>query len=279
MLLRRLQRLSTAVALPQEPSVLRWAVGGWSFFIAENVVLSHNRGALIEALQDESTYHALYGTVSTVATASIGYAYLFKVRGAKPLQWALGAAPPLWRLALGFGLQAFGLAAMAQRLPKLQVPVTAAPSSASGEGAVQQTSGGLRVQCPFDFGDKGSSDGPGPHGLSRVTRHPGFWSLGTVCLGAAVAVPSVPQALWLCGPAMVALIGGAHADFRHRRGMGGSLSAELDASTSNVPFAAMLSGAQGGVAEAFTALTQELKLSNASLGAAVALWLAVRRVR
>ena len=34
-------------------SALRWAVGGWCFFIAENVLLSHNRAAVIEALGDD----------------------------------------------------------------------------------------------------------------------------------------------------------------------------------------------------------------------------------
>ena len=98
-------------------------------------------------------------------------------------------------------------------------------------------------------------------------------------MGCAAMTPFAGTAAAALGFPVVALVNGTHLDSRHRRGMGGSLSAELDASTSNVPFAAMLSGAQGGVAEAFTALTQELKLSNASLGAAVALWLAVRRVR
>ena len=112
-----------------------------------------------------------------------------------------------------FGLQALGLASMAQSLPKLQAPVAAA---SGGPGAAQP---GLRVRCPFDFGEEAAGSGPGPHGLGRVTRHPGiprgpttpgpgtvdsqvhaparppslpvgagFWSLGAVCLGAAVAV-------------------------------------------------------------------------------------------
>ena len=74
-------------------------------------------------------------------------------------------------------------------------------------------------------------------------------------------------------------MGGAHADYRHRRGLGGTLPEELDACTSLVPFVAMLSGAQGGVAPAFAALAQELKASNAAAGAGVALCLALRRMR
>ena len=270
---------------------MRWAVGGWSFFIVENVVLSHNRSTIIELLEDderESRYHALYGTISTVATASIGYAYLFKVRGAAPLLWSLSSTPPLWRLALGFGLQAAGVAAMAQSLPRLQSPVTTAvepPPAASHQPQPPQATA-LRAQCPFDFAEAGAAhgadaDGSGPRGLARVTRHPGFWSLAAVCLGAAVSVPSVPQAAWLTMPTAVALIGGAHADYRHRRGLGRTLPPELDAATSNVPFVAMLLGAQqgGSAAAAFSALADEVKGSNAAAGVAVSLLWTLRRVR
>jgi len=65
---------------------------------------------------------------------------------------------------------------------------------------------------------------------------------------------------------VVALVGGGHADYRHRRGMGGSLSPETDALTSLLPFAAMLSGAQGEVSAAFAALADEVKASNAVAG-------------
>ena len=86
------RRLST-LALPETSgSALRWAVGGWSFFIAENLILSENRGRIIEALGDderETNYHRLYGSFSTAATASILYAYVIKARGALPLQGGL----------------------------------------------------------------------------------------------------------------------------------------------------------------------------------------------
>ena len=93
--------------------------------------------------------------------------------------------------------------------------------------------------------------------------------------------PSLPQAAWLAMPTAVALIGGAHSDSRKRRGMGGTLPPELDAVTSNAPFVAMLSGAQGGVLAAFSALVSELKTGNALAGAGMAaLWaLRCRRVR
>ena len=72
-------------------------------------------------------------------------------------------------------------------------------------------------------------------------------------------------------PCAVAFIGGSHQDYRHRRGQGGQLPPEYDALTSNLPFVAMLSGAQGPVADVFAALASELKQSNALIGASVAL--------
>ena len=116
---------------------------------------------------------------------------------------------------LSFGLQALGLAAMAQSLPRLQAPVTLAVVANSGEssGGSGPPQPSLRVQCPMDFANSRASTStkPGPHGLGRVTRHPGFWAFGVTCMGAAVAVPSVPQAAWLAMPTAVALIGGARS--------------------------------------------------------------------
>ena len=271
------RRLST-LAPPDTSSALRWAVGGWSFFIAENLVLSENRGQIIEALGDderETNYHRLYGSFSTVATASIIYAYVVKARGALPMQWVGG--PPAWRLVIGFGLQALGLTGMSQTLPRLQMPVrVASPSQDPLAPAAERPS--FEIGCPFDFKPEEAA-GPGPHGLSRVSRHPLFWSLAGVCLGAAAMVPSLPQAAWLAMPTAVALIGGAHSDSRHRRGVGGKLSPELDAVTSNAPFVALLSGAQGGVSASLSALASELKTSNALAGVGLAALWALRSRR
>ena len=47
-------------------------VGGWSFFIAENLILSQNRQYVVEKLGSERKYLALYACLSTFACASIG---------------------------------------------------------------------------------------------------------------------------------------------------------------------------------------------------------------
>lgn len=271
---------------------MRWAVGGWSFFIAENIILSENRDALQSLLGSSFNYHCLYGGLSSFATASILYAYVKRAREAAPLQWPLAAAPPRMRLLCGLGLQALGLAGLSQALPRLQLPfgpssldanspaaAVAAPTAVTGEQK-RESSRAWAVRCPFDFATErelaaGSADGL--FGVDRVSRHAGLWSFALTCLGEACVIPSVPQAACLAMPCMVALIGGAHADSRYARGMGGDLPPAIAERTSNVPFLALLTGKQGD--GALSKLFSEIKGLNAAAGvAAAALW-TLRRAR
>ena len=79
--------------------------GGWSFFITENLVLSHWRDEIIGAF-DEDTYLRVYGGLSTCACASIGYGFLRHGKGKGPRIWG-GFAGPAAR-AGAVGLQALG---------------------------------------------------------------------------------------------------------------------------------------------------------------------------
>ncbi len=288
-------------------SALKWAAGGWSLFIAENLLLSENRTYLIDRLGDDG-YHGLYGTLSTVAMGSVAYAYRYKVRGQGPFAFSGRPAPAA--LAASFALQALALGMVSQSAPKLQIPVHLVNDSSSGAAAAADAknntatttqvkvapasapapaAGGSqwKVRCPFDFSDSKSQTGvpKGTQqqadqlaGLDRITRHPGLWSFGLLGLGNALLVPSMPTRIWLSMPAMVALIGGAHTDSRHRRGMGGELCREVDDVTSNVPFLAMIMGRQdGGVVQSFEALGDEVKVLNAALAAGgAAMWVARR---
>ena len=265
------------------PSVLRWAVLPWSFFIGENVILSHNRTALIEQLGDDRSYHLLYNAVSTAACISLGFGYFFRCRNAAPLR-QVGSLS----LGVGFCAQAAGFGGLFQALPRVQMPfaaagepgtresVAAAPApTADAPAAAKQ----WVLRCPMDFhGDANRvvTSPDGLHGLTRVSRHPMLWSMAAVGLGGALATASVPQAVWLLGPAAMALLGGAHIDYRHRRGVGGQLAGDAESVTSLVPFVAMASGAQAeGAIGSLRALAAELKLENAMLG----VLLAARMVR
>jgi hypothetical protein len=150
-----------------------------------------------------------------------------------------------------------------------------------------------KVRCPFDFTDARSQclndpeEGGGSiskemhvYGIDRITRHPGLWGFGIVGMGLSFLTPSVPTRIWLCMPVMVALIGGEHTDSRHRRGMGGTLSKDLDDKTSNIPFWAMVSGKQGHVMQSFGKfLGEEVKVLNGLLVVGLAASIVVRKGR
>ena len=274
---------TAAVDASQPPSIVRWAVMPWAFFIGENVVLSQNRSQIIDYLGDEASYHTVYNAVSACACASLGFGYLYRVHTTAPPLRSVSALA----VGAGFVLQALGLAGLAQAAPRLQSPLTSATDASSlpTASSLPVAAAAPRqwiIQCPMDFRGEASkvvTSSDGLHGLHRVSRHPLLWSLGAVGLGAALAVPSVPQAVWLTGPAVMALVGGAHIDYRKRRGKGGTLDAETERVTSLVPFVAMAMGTQAeGALGSLQALMCELKIENAAVGVLIALrWAVMRR--
>ena len=264
---------------------VKWAVGSWSLFIAENFILSENRTTLISHFGDDN-YHYIYGLCSTAAVSSIAYGYQYKIKGQGPMLWKIGAPVPVSGKITAFILTSIGLGLISQSAPKLQIPLEYIDESSAKESTETRTnttpappqipsqSGSKwKVRCPFDFTDTRSSSLEGGvelHGLDRITRHPGLWSFGLLGMGLSYMSPSVPTRAWLFMPVMVALIGGEHTDSRHRRGMGGHLIPELDEKTSNVPFLAILSGKQGNISEAISNMYDEIKVLNGliALGAA-----------
>lgn len=58
---------------------------GWTSFIAENVVVSHNRDYIINQLGGENTYRQIYSCLSTMAMSSIAYGYFKYARNRGPL--------------------------------------------------------------------------------------------------------------------------------------------------------------------------------------------------
>lgn len=162
---------------------MKWALGGWSFFIAENYILSENRSYLIDHLGDEM-YHIAYGSASSVAMGSILYGYLNKVRNAQPLLWPLASAAPISAKILSLVCLSLGLGMLGQLPPKVQIPLqfvsardedenltcSSNSSSSSNHDIIENSreslprtkiddntagSGGgvWKVRCPFDFTD------------------------------------------------------------------------------------------------------------------------------
>ena len=131
--------------------------------------------------------------------------------------------------------------------PKAQIPVI----FTSEEAAAQEDKSGplppsssqkrlAKIRCPFDF----TPPVGGLYGIDRVSRHSALWSMACVGLGQALVTPSIPLAAWMCMPTVLALVGGGHHDSRFRRGIGGTLSADYEKKTSNIPFYGMMMGDQ-----------------------------------
>ncbi|CAM9608467.1 unnamed protein product [Phaeothamnion confervicola] len=276
---------------------------GWTGFILENLILSENRTELINSFGDVA-YHNVYNSLSVAACSTIAYGYLRHGRRKGAQLWVSGGPP---RRVTAFLLQACGLIGFSQLLPRIQLPFVAVgdaappppqqePSSGSRQ-TLQRSSPGAaaamaaattatalssdstaqktayRARCPMDFRPP---DVPhdGVYGLSRVTRHPALYSMAFIGLGSAVATPLAAEAVFFVMPAVFAVVGSAHIDSRHRRGIGGRLTPETEAVTSNLPFAALLSGEQS-----WEKLWGELKRSNAAFAVAAAAGFALRRRR
>jgi hypothetical protein len=264
---------------------VRWIGLGWTGFILENLILSHNREEIIGTF-GSSTYHNVYNTLSTLACSSIAWGY-FK-HGRKTGPKLIGRSKAA--LAVGLVSQTVGLVCLSQLAPKLQVPV-AFTSEAGNDKTDQNTTAAsksynstvgdksnsteskkfaMRVRCPMDFK---AVDAPadGIYGLERISRHCVFWSFGMLCMGQACYALYVPEIVMFSFPLVFAIIGTEHQDYRFRRGSGGMLTPQYEQVTSNIPFAALVMGKQS-----WDKLFDEMKWTNASVAACLA---AVRFMR
>ena len=108
--------------------------------------------------------------------------------------------------------------------------------------------------------------------MERVSRHSTFWSISLVSIGRAITTIFLPEVVMFSFPMVFAYIGGWHQDSRYLRGMGGLLTREKYESTSNVPFAAMVSGKQS-----LDSFRDEIKTSNAVLALSLSLLFTIRK--
>jgi protein-S-isoprenylcysteine O-methyltransferase Ste14 len=249
---------------------VRWIALGWTAFIAENLVLSESREAIIRSV-GESNYRLAYGTLSTAACTTIFVGYWKHGRGQGPRMLPLRLVKSPLLQASAFAIQTAGLVCASQLFPTLQIPVAvggAAKHNLLGDGP---SLGPLTIRCPIDLQAR---DIPSGGGMKRITRHPQLWSMAFVALGAAIGTPFATEAILFAFPTIWAVAGGAHIDMRHRRGSGGALNAAQEDKTSHLPFLALLRGKQS-----WQALVDELKISNAALALAAGTLLAWRRGR
>ncbi|KAJ3260324.1 CAAX prenyl protease [Boothiomyces macroporosus] len=235
---------------------------GWVGFISENLILSHNRKEIIESIGDDN-YHRIYNSLSTVACGSIAYGFL-KYRNNGPLfsqyypRLHSAMSSKLMRIP-SIALRIIGLVGFSQLFPKLQTPVAY---------AVVQTdkvpSPKIVARCPMDFNFDKNADAIS--GWKRVTRHPALMSLGLFSFSFALTTPFVSSAIMFAMPLAFAFIGGAHQDYRFKRGDKGDYDEQFYKDTSLAPFQSLLCGSQK-----WGDLYKDMKGLNATLAVLLAL--------
>eukprot|EP01091_Cochliopodium_minus_P011786 TRINITY_DN3430_c1_g4_i1.p1 TRINITY_DN3430_c1_g4~~TRINITY_DN3430_c1_g4_i1.p1 ORF type:complete len:271 (-),score=69.42 TRINITY_DN3430_c1_g4_i1:186-998(-) len=245
---------------------------GWTFFIAENLVLSENRQTIIDKFGPKN-YHYLYSALSSVACATTIYGYFRYGRKQGPLisnnKLGLLGDSALSRLSI-FGMHALGLVGMVQSLPKLQIPFAyVKPEVVVIDDKQEKREGGFRAKCPIDFKAKGLSGDP-EYGFKKITRHPMLFSMGLLSLGSALSTKYLSEFVFFGFPLVFAFIGGAHQDHRHLKS--GDLTEQVYQNTSLVPFLALIQGRQS-----WNKLFDEISWVNSSLAVLLASVFAVRR--
>lgn len=157
----------------------------------------------------------------------------------KRLLYAVMQGPKIWNpsrplpMAAALILQSIGLIGFSQLVPKLQIPIAIRQPNtllAGGNGEasselytvakVQEPAGtpavgSIQARCPMDFTPK-DVPADGVYGVKRVTRHSTFWALGLLGAGTALGTPFASEIVMFGMPAVFAVIGGAHQDYRHR---------------------------------------------------------------
>lgn len=148
------------------------------------------------------------------------------------------------------------------------------PVARDGSAPVsEQPRSEFKLRCPIDFRPNDLPE-DGIYGILRVSRHPMLWFSSIYSVSVALLTPFVTEVVMFSSPLLVTALLTEHMDYRYRRGIGGSLTPERDAVTSNVPFGAFLRGKQSLVQ-----LSHEIKWVNVGCAIGLAALLTLARVR
>ena len=103
---------------------VRYITLGWTGFITENLVMSHNREYIIDYL-NEYNYHLIYNTLSTAAMISVVYGYI-RYRNYNSItmnnifnSWNINSRS--FKIT-SLSMQSLGLIGISQIFPKIQNP-------------------------------------------------------------------------------------------------------------------------------------------------------------
>merc|ERR1711971_1032449 len=116
----------------------------------------------------------------------------------------------------------------------------------------------IDVVCPVEH--EPLRDLESIRGLKRVCRYPSFWSNAGLWLGCALKSSHYSALIMFTFPAVFALIGSLHQDFRYKRS--GALTSEIEQHSCLFPFVALCQGRQS-----WRALWDEIKYPHFVIGA------------
>jgi uncharacterized membrane protein len=185
-----------------------------AFFILLHRLLSGSSlRAVIVARTGERRFQAAFALASLVGVVWLGLAYT--------------AMAPLWRQHV-WGVPSFAWSAQFLLQPLACLLVVA----------------GLTSPNPGTVGQEERVEWPGVvRGALRVTRHPFLWGIALVSVGHLATVPSPRSLLFFGTLLVVAITGTASIDAKRRARLGPRWNPFV-ATTSNIPFAAILDGRQ-----------------------------------
>lgn len=183
------------------------------FFVLLHLLVSGTalRGVLVGVLK-EGPYMGLFSLASLGGLIWLGMAY-GQARGTGQVYWDLGAG------ARHGGMLLMLLAFL------LMVP-------------------GILTLNPTGVKQEGALDKPdAARGILRITRHPFLWGVAVWATGHLLANGDAPSIVLFGALLVLALSGGASIDAKRGKALGARYAAFV-ARTSNIPFAAILSGKQ-----------------------------------
>lgn len=246
---------------------IRWITIGWTGFIAENLILSHNKEYLVDNF-GEDLYHYGYTALSLAACSSTIYVYLKYGKQSGPIIntnkfWKINSIPFKWT---AFTLQTFGLIGLSQEFKSPFQFKTASDLSIEGNYHLLKENQKyyIDIVCPIEH--EPIKDTKDIVGIKRICRYPIFFSNAALWLGCALKSVHYTSIIMFTFPTIFAFIGSLHQDFRYRKLS--FLTKEIEENSCLFPFISLIEGKQS-----WRKLKMELKYPTVSIAFIYAIWL------
>lgn len=247
---------------------IRWITIGWTGFIAENLILSHNKEYLVTNF-GEDVYHYGYTALSVAACASTIYGYVKYGKGSGPTIninnrfWKIQSLPFRY---CAFSLQTIGLIGLSQEFKSPLQFKTSNDLKIEGNYDLLKENQKYYVDivCPIEHEPiKDKSD---IIGIKRVCRYPIFWSNAFLWLGCSLKSIHYTSIIMFIFPTIFAFIGSFHQDYRYKKAK--SLTTEIENNSCLFPFISLIKGEQS-----WRKLQLELKYPHLIAGSMYSIYL------